>query len=203
MQTNTQKIAQNYEKTSECCFLIRGAQEEQILKMILIHHTYKTSLQSSLLHSQPLQEFRLLHNILQKHFHALAFSKSCFNKITSFLPWKLTTQYKISTGFIRPTISTAYQIHQNWLRTTDVTDTKVFLLSHPCGLESRWRPLWLTLVIIMIPLKGAIQDFCPGAIVCKSHATYQALVMCNMLSAMWYDGPAQLLSLTELKSHLL
>ena len=39
-------------------------------------------------------------------------------------------------------------------------------------------------------------------IVCKSRATYQALITCNMSCARWYEGKAQLLSLTEYKSHL-
>ena len=41
----------------------------------------------------------------------------------------------------------------------------------------------------------------PGAIVCKSRATHRALITCYMC-ATWYEGTAQLLSLTELKSHL-
>ena len=69
-----------------------------------------------------------------------------------------------------------------------------------------------------IALKGAIRDFLhsphcaanclqhvrssgPGAIVCKSRATHRALITCNM-GGTWYEGTAQLLSLTELKSHL-
>ena len=43
-----------------------------------------------------------------------------------------------------------------------------------------------------------------GAIACKSRATHRALALitCNMSCAAWYEGTAQLLSLTELKSHL-
>ena len=41
----------------------------------------------------------------------------------------------------------------------------------------------------------------PGQTVCKSCATHRALITC-MLCATWYKGTAQLLSLTELKSHL-
>ena len=37
---------------------------------------------------------------------------------------------------------------------------------------------------------------------CKSRATHRAVITCNMLCARWYEGTAQLLSLTELKSHL-
>ena len=37
----------------------------------------------------------------------------------------------------------------------------------------------------------------------QSYATHQALIMCNMLCATWYEGTAQVLSLTELKSHFL
>ena len=36
----------------------------------------------------------------------------------------------------------------------------------------------------------------------KSRATHWALTTCNMLCATWYQGTAQLLSLTEFKSHL-
>ena len=46
----------------------------------------------------------------------------------------------------------------------------------------------------------------PGAIVCKSLATHRALITCdmscNMSYATWYEGTAELLSLTKLKSHL-
>ena len=41
-----------------------------------------------------------------------------------------------------------------------------------------------------------------SAIVCKSRATHQALITYNMLCATWYGGTAQLLSVTEFKSHL-
>ena len=75
-------------------------------------------------------------------------------------------------------------------------------------------------IIIIIAFKGAIRDFLqsphstvnclqhicssgPGAIVCKSYATHQRLSRASvMLRATWYEGTAQLLSLTELKSHL-
>ena len=43
----------------------------------------------------------------------------------------------------------------------------------------------------------------PGAVVCKSRATVERLSRASvMLRATWYEGTAQLLSLTELKSHL-
>ena len=42
-----------------------------------------------------------------------------------------------------------------------------------------------------------------GAIVCKSRVTHRALITCNMSCATWYEGTAQLLSLTELTLHLL
>ena len=41
----------------------------------------------------------------------------------------------------------------------------------------------------------------PCAIMCKSHAAHGALITCNMSCAMLYEGTAQLLSLTEFKSH--
>ena len=42
----------------------------------------------------------------------------------------------------------------------------------------------------------------PGAIMPKSHATRRAHITCNLLCATWYEGRAQLLSLTKFKSHL-
>ena len=42
-----------------------------------------------------------------------------------------------------------------------------------------------------------------GAIVCKSRATHRALITCNLQCATWYKRTAQLLSLTELKSHFI
>ena len=39
-----------------------------------------------------------------------------------------------------------------------------------------------------------------GAVVCKSRATHRALITCNMSSATWYEGTAQLLRLARLKS---
>ena len=42
-----------------------------------------------------------------------------------------------------------------------------------------------------------------GAIVCKSRAAHRALITCNMSCSTLYGWTAQLLSLTELKSHLL
>ena len=41
-----------------------------------------------------------------------------------------------------------------------------------------------------------------GAIMCKSCATHRTLITCNLQCATWYEGTAQLLSLTELKWHL-
>ena len=83
--------------------------------------------------------------------------------------------------------------------------------------------LLLLIIIIMIKtLKGAIWDCLnnvftaprtvsnkyilvqvrQGTAVCKSHATHQTLNTCNTPHAMWQEGPVQLLSLTELISHL-
>ena len=70
-------------------------------------------------------------------------------------------------------------------------------------------------MIIIIALRGAIPDFLQsshcaanflqhvrssgqGAIVCKSHATHRAFITCFTSCATWYEGAAQLLSLTEL-----
>ena len=41
-----------------------------------------------------------------------------------------------------------------------------------------------------------------GAIVCKSRAAHRVTIACNMSCAVWYEGEAQLSSLTEFKSHL-
>ena len=80
-------------------------------------------------------------------------------------------------------------------------------------------PLSLIRIIIMITLKCTIQEclqscHCAanclqhvrssgwGAIGCKLCATHPALVTCKVSCATWYEGTAQLLSLTELKLHL-
>ena len=72
--------------------------------------------------------------------------------------------------------------------------------------------------IIVIALKGAIHDFynlliAPRTVsnmytqvawaqlLHKSHATHRVLIMCHMLCATWYKKAAQLLSLTEFRSH--
>ena len=71
---------------------------------------------------------------------------------------------------------------------------------------------------ILIAWKGSIRDLqsphctticlehihCSGqgAMVYKSHTIHGALLMCNVLCGMWYEGTAQLLSLTEFESHL-
>ena len=83
-------------------------------------------------------------------------------------------------------------------------------------------------IIIIIALKGVIRDFLqsphctanplqhvrssgPGAIMCRSHATSSAYTRATssayhmqhvVIHATWYEGTAQLLSLTQLKSHL-
>ena len=73
--------------------------------------------------------------------------------------------------------------------------------------------------MIIIALKRTIRDFLqsshcamsclqhvrssgPGVIVCKSRATHPALITHNLQCATWYEETAQLLSLTELESHL-
>ena len=75
-------------------------------------------------------------------------------------------------------------------------------------------------IFIIIAFKGAVREFSQSlrcatnclqqvrsssqaAIVCKSRAKHRALITCNMSCATWYEGTAQLLSLTELKSNLL
>ena len=54
-------------------------------------------------------------------------------------------------------------------------------------------------------LVNCLQHICTsgqGAIMCKSRAIRQVLNMCNMSCVTWYEETAQLLSLTEFKSHL-
>ena len=75
------------------------------------------------------------------------------------------------------------------------------------------------IMIIIVALKGAIREVLqsphcavsclqhvrsssPGVIVCKSHATHRALIMCNLQCTTWYEGTPELFSLTEFKSHL-
>ena len=77
----------------------------------------------------------------------------------------------------------------------------------------------IIIILIIIAFKGAIRDFLQsphsaanclqhvrssglGAIVSKSRATHRMLITCVMLRATWYEGSAQILSWTELKSHL-
>ena len=85
-----------------------------------------------------------------------------------------------------------------------------------------WYILLLIIIIIIIifAFKGAVQNFLQsprcaanclqhvhsrsqGTTACKSRATQQALITCSVSCATWYEGTAQLLSLTELKLHLL
>ena len=82
-----------------------------------------------------------------------------------------------------------------------------------------FRPPIIIIIIIIITLKGAIQDILQsphcttnrlqhvhssglGVIMCKSRASHQALITCNMQCATWYEGTARLLSFTESKLHL-
>ena len=76
----------------------------------------------------------------------------------------------------------------------------------------------IIIMIITIALKCAIRDFLqsphctanslqhvrssgPGAVECKSRSAKRARITCNTLCAAWYEGTAQLLSLTEFKSY--
>ena len=77
----------------------------------------------------------------------------------------------------------------------------------------------VVVVVVVVELKGAIRDVLqsphcaanclqhvrssgPGAVVCKSRATQRTLITCIMSCATCCEGTAQLLSLTELNSHL-
>ena len=79
--------------------------------------------------------------------------------------------------------------------------------------------MMMMMMMIMTAFKGAVRIFLQsshcasnclqhvrssgqGAIVCKSRAIHCVLVTCSVLSATWYEGTTQLLSLTELKSNL-
>ena len=79
----------------------------------------------------------------------------------------------------------------------------------------------IIIIIIIIAFKGTVRDFFTistlrrelsltrtlkqprHSSVCKSRATQLAPITCNVSCATWYEGTAQLLGLTELKSHLL
>ena len=77
----------------------------------------------------------------------------------------------------------------------------------------------IIMIIIVIAFKDAVLDFLQsprcaanclqhvrsssqGTTACKSRATQRARMTCNVSCATWYEGIAQLLILTELKSHL-
>ena len=104
-----------------------------------------------------------------------------------------------------------------------ITTYITVLHNSSCKSVSVLEPDLLITIIIIIALKGAIQDFfflflqspkCPAtcpqhvrssdqdAILFKSLATHRALITYNMSCATWYKGTAQLLSVTEFKSHL-
>ena len=95
-------------------------------------------------------------------------------------------------------------------RIIHLTEKKVDTNLLPCNI----------IIIIIIALKGAIQDFFnlltaprtvsnmykwPRAQSCANHVQHIERIShaSVMLRATWYEGTAQLLSLTELKSHLL
>ena len=81
-------------------------------------------------------------------------------------------------------------------------------------------PLWILIIITIIAFKGAIRDFLQSPhsarTVTNTHAQVAQAQSCAnhvqhidhlsharvMLRATWYEGTAQLLSLTQLKSHL-
>ena len=72
------------------------------------------------------------------------------------------------------------------------------------------------MTMIMMALKGVIRDLLTAsrtvsnthaqaakAQLCSNHMQHiRALITCNMSCATWYEGTAQLLSLTEFRSHL-
>ena len=85
---------------------------------------------------------------------------------------------------------------------------------YPCHILA--RQCSIIIIIIIIAFKGAVRDFynllaAPRTVSntyaqvaktqsCENHV--QHIERCNMSCATWYEGAAQLLSLTELKSHL-
>ena len=114
-----------------------------------------------------------------------------------------------------------------WLCHDGISNVVCTVIVSETGLNRVWAvsvtvSTWLVpaMVIIIIAFTGTVRDFlqsprcatdylqhlrssAPGTIVCKSRATRQVLVTCNvMLHPSWYEGTVQLLSLTELKSHL-
>ena len=83
-----------------------------------------------------------------------------------------------------------------------------------CGFQ--WN---LYKMMVTMTMKGVIQDFLQSShctmdclqyicssghcvIVCKSCSVHWVLFMCSMRHATWYEGAAQLLSLTDMKSHV-
>ena len=79
------------------------------------------------------------------------------------------------------------------------------------GLGFVWGFLFVCLFVVVVLTISLLQrELTPthtlkwpkGANLCKSCATYRALITCNLQRATWYEGTAQLLSLTEFKQHL-
>ena len=69
------------------------------------------------------------------------------------------------------------------------------------GIE--WRNLrLLTISLLRRKRLQHMCSICKGEIVCRSRATLRVIITCSMQCG-GYEGTAQLLNLTELKSHLL
>ena len=96
------------------------------------------------------------------------------------------------------------------------TSTHPWKFTLPNCFKSLFPPLNYLIIMIMMALKGASWDFLQSplcaancfqhicqsgqdAIMCKSRATHQAPITCNMSCATWYEGTAQPLSLREFK----
>ena len=63
----------------------------------------------------------------------------------------------------------------------------------------RWNSRFLQSPYCDVNCLQLVRSSGPGAIVCKSRATYWVRITCNLHCATWYEGIAQLLSLTEFK----
>ena len=137
---------------------------------------------------------------------------------------------QLMTHFLRTIKISAVQVHassssllslsllyRSFLSSSSSNHTSISSMGSSSGSSSN------IIIIIMIgkiiTLTGTIWDFynlltvlgtvsnthaqvAMGQSCWKSRAAHRVLITCNMSCAIWYEGAAQLLSLTEFKSHL-
>ena len=65
----------------------------------------------------------------------------------------------------------------------------------------RRTPRFLTISSLRREVSNTYTPVARASVECKSRATHRALITCSVSCATWYKGTAQLLSLTEVKSH--